>query len=481
MNFVSWSFVILFTVVMAGRLLFGRRKTGDAFIWFTIVASTVFIMWHVPAYLGIMLATITIDYTAARVMDGAPRDWPWRKAVLGSSIAANLLLLGFFKYSDFALTSVARLLNLFGLSVQVPRLDLILPIGISFYTFGSMSYTIDVYRGRLRAIRNFRDFYYFVAFFPHLVAGPIVRAGQFFYQFARPRRLRLVVFNRAAYLIIRGVFLKMVCADNIARAVNIYWNDAGTRKCIETPLAGAGYSGNLILLALLFSAQIFCDFEGYTSIARGLAYLMGYRFPINFRWPYIASTFSDFWQRWHITLSTWLRDYLYVPLCGDLRRRIAVSRAYVSIFAVMLLAGLWHGAAITFVCWGAIHGTALVLERVLRMDSPNRRAGLRIGWFFVVQAAAMLALIFFRSQSMTAALGFIHNIADLSFGPINAEIAVACLFLIPPVAMHLNGFLEERGIAPSMTRYTQAALAAAMFFGILTAHGESTEFLYFQF
>ena len=173
-----------------------------------------------------------------------------------------------------------------------------------------MSYTIDVYRGRLRAVRRFQDFYYFVTFFPHMVAGPIVRAEQFFYQFARPRLLRLRVFNHAAFLIVRGAFLKIVCADNIARVVNIYWPYSYSRACAGTPLQHSAYSGDLVVLVLLFAAQIFCDFEGYSSIARGLAYLLGYRFPINFRNPYIAGSFSNFWERWHITLSSWLRDYL---------------------------------------------------------------------------------------------------------------------------------------------------------------------------
>ena len=328
MNFISWSFVVLFTIVLAARILMGRRKTERSFVWFTIIASTVFVMWHVPVYILILLTTVTIDYTAARIIDGARRDWRWRKAVLATALTCNLLLLGFFKYANFSLVTIEQSLNSLGWGVQLPRLSLVLPIGISFYTFGSMSYTIDVYRGRLRAIRRFQDFYYFVTFFPHMVAGPIIRARQFFYQLNRPRRLRLLVFNHAAFLIIRGLFLKMVCADNIARVVNIYWADAAKPQLIGTPLQYQGYSGELVVLAVLFSGQIFCDFEGYTSIARGLAYLLGYRFPINFRYPWIAGSFNDFWQRWHITLSSWLRDYLYIPLCGDLRRPVPLARAY---------------------------------------------------------------------------------------------------------------------------------------------------------
>jgi alginate O-acetyltransferase complex protein AlgI len=234
MNFISWSFVALFTIVFSGRLLFAHRKTERWFVWFTMVASTIFVMWHVPIYILVMLTSISVDYTAALVIDRAPADSAWRKGVLGISMATNLLILGFFKYADFSMQAVEHSLNLMGLGVKLPRLGLILPIGISFYTFGSMSYTIDVFRGRLRAIRKFQDFYYFVTFFPHMVAGPIVRAEQFFYQFARPRFLRLKVFNHAAFLILRGTFLKMVCADNIARVVNIYWADGYSRGCAGT-------------------------------------------------------------------------------------------------------------------------------------------------------------------------------------------------------------------------------------------------------
>lgn len=180
MNFISWAFVALFSMVFAGRLMFGRRKTEPKFVWFTIVASTVFVMWHVPIYILVMLTSISVDYAAALLIDSQPLDWPWRKSVLIVSMTSNLLILGFFKYSDFFLATAERSLKQVGAIVHLPRLGLILPIGISFYTFGSMSYTIHVYRGRLHAIRRFRDFYYFVTFFPHMVAGPIIRARQFF-------------------------------------------------------------------------------------------------------------------------------------------------------------------------------------------------------------------------------------------------------------------------------------------------------------
>jgi len=478
MNFISWSFVCLFITVFAGRLLFGRRKTERGFVWFTIAASTVFVMWHVPIYILIMLTSIGVDYAAALIIDGAPREWPWRRAVLAVSMATNLLMLGFFKYADFFLIMLQRSMNAIGLGVQLPRLGLILPIGISFYTFGSMSYTIDVYRGRLRAIRRFQDFYYFVTFFPHMVAGPIVRAEQFFYQFDRTRRLRFKVFNHAAFLITRGAFLKMVCADNIARAVNTNWNAGYSRGCAGTPLAQTMCSDNLFILALLFGAQIFCDFEGYSSIARGLAYLLGYRFPINFRNPYIAGSFSNFWERWHITLSSWLRDYLYIPLGGN---RLSVPRTYANLLIVMLLGGLWHGALLTFVCWGAIHGLALAIERALGLNKPARNVPLRLGWYLIVQLVVLIAWIFFRSGNVDGAVTFVRNLGHLKLGALDGSIMRASIFLLPPAAMHLYGFLVEKSIIRPLGRLGQAALAGAMLFAIIAVHGDAGDFLYFQF
>jgi alginate O-acetyltransferase complex protein AlgI len=473
MNFISWSFVALFIPVFLARLAFGRRKNETLFVWFTIVASTVFVMWHVPIYVFIMLTTISVDYFAARWIDQSPGGSRRRKVFLFFSMAANLMILGFFKYANFFLRVLDQFLHVVGYHASLPQLDLILPMGISFYTFGSMSYTIDVYRGRLKAIKRYRDFYYFVTFFPHLVAGPIIRAEQFFYQFPRVRRLWLPVFNHAGYMIIRGAFLKMVCADNIAPVVNNYWIAACSRG------AGAHQSfANLLLLALLFGTQIFCDFEGYSSIARGLAYLMGYRFPINFRNPYIATSFSNFWERWHITLSSWLRDYLYFPLGGN---RISPWRTYVNLLVVMLLGGLWHGAALTFIAWGAFHGLALATERLLGMNRNDGSKFVGLLWYFVVQAGVFFGWILFRSASLGAAVHFVHNLVDLKAGHPNRNILFASMYMLPLIGMHLHGLLVERGLSRPINRLETAALAGFMLFAIMAIHGKSSEFIYFQF
>lgn len=468
MNFISWAFVLLVIPVFVGRAVFGRRKNERAFVWFTILFSTLFVMWHVPVYILVMLVSIGVDYVAAIIIENAPAAARRRKWFLALSMTTNLAILGFFKYTNFAMMETEHSLRLFGIRSSFPRLGLILPMGISFYTFGSMSYTVDVYRGRLKALRRFQDFYYFVTFFPHLVAGPIVRAEQFFYQYARTRRPWLKVINHGGFLIIRGAFLKMVCANNIAPAVNQYWDTS------------QGNSTNLVLLTLLFSAQIFCDFEGYSSIARGLAYWLGFRFPINFDNPYIAPTFSNFWERWHITLSRWLRDYLYIPLGGN---RCSQSRTYINLLTVMLLGGLWHGASMTFVVWGAIHGAALAIERFLGL---NRRAVrwhpiVQFAWFCVVQTTVLLAWIFFRSDTLHSALVFVRGIMQMHFQSASPLLVRAMILLIPVVLMHLYGFLRERRLIDPLGPRGSAALAGLTLFFILAFYGKSSEFIYFQF
>ncbi|MGE5608817.1 MAG: MBOAT family O-acyltransferase, partial [Bacillota bacterium] len=324
----------------------------------------------------------------------------------------------------------------------------------------------------IKPVARFRDFYYFVTFFPHLVAGPIIRAEQFLYQMPRTRRPRLRVFNAGVFLIIRGLFLKMVCADNIALVVNGYWN-SGYRP-------GAN-SLSLLVLAVLFAVQIFCDFEGYSSIARGLAYLMGFRFPVNFNCPYLATSFRNFWERWHITLSQWLRDYLYIPLGGN---RVSKWRTYVNLMTVMLLGGLWHGAAMTFVAWGALHGLALAIERLLgfhKLEKTPGALGKKIAWYVVVQVVVLVTWVFFRSDSMDNALMFLRNIAACRSGASGLPFLTAAMFVLPVVAMHVHQFLVERGTIRPIGLVGKAVLAAVMLYATLVFYGQSSSFIYFQF
>ena len=473
MSFVSWAFVVLFLAVFAARLTIGRRKIEPAFVWTLIVASTIFYSWHVPIYILILLTSAGVDYVAAILLGRTPAtEVSKRRWILALSLGVNLGLLGFFKYANLLMDAVARASAALGYPLEIAAVSVILPMGISFYTFQSMSYTIDVYRGVLTPIHSFRSFFLYVIFFPQLVAGPIVRAVNFLPQMPRPRRLRLRVFYEGLWLIIVGFFLKMVCADNLAVYVDEYWEMAYLER------ANAAFS---LWLALMFSGQIFADFAGYSSIARGLAYLLGYRLPINFNAPYIASSLKNFWERWHITLSSWLRDYLYVSLGGN---RISRVRTYVNLLVVMVLGGLWHGAAYTYIVWGALHGVALAVERALGLQH-NRGLGrfgaIRFLWFLVAQAVVLVAWIFFRSNSYEHALAFLANVAEMDFLMPNAMMWVGMLFLVPLVVHHAWAWAEERGAVKPLVPAMRAVLAAVMVYGILTLYAGTSDFIYFQF
>lgn len=472
MSFVSWAFVVLFLVVFAARLTIGRRKTEPAFVALLLVSSIVFYAWHVPAYLLILLWSAGLDYLAALWLSRVPMERRrTRLAILVMSLVTNLGLLGYYKYADFTLKTAEEIGFLLGWDIRTPDLNLVLPMGISFYTFQSLSYTIDVYRGVIPAVRGFHRFFLFITFFPQLVAGPIVRAGEFLPQMARPRRLRLVVFYEGVWLLVCGFFLKMVCADNLAAYVNAHWQ----RGYVQSTDASVA-----LWLAVMFSGQILADFAGYSSIARGLAYLLGYRLPINFNAPYVAMSLKNFWERWHMTLSRWLRDYLYVPLGGN---RGSQARIVLNLLLVMVLGGLWHGAYYTFIAWGALHGIALAIERGLGLhrDTRERWHSVRLAWFLVVQTVVLIAWIFFRSETFSGAAAFIGNLAQLDFAPLPGWAITGSLFLLPLVALHAWAWLREHWQIRPLGPTARAALAAAMMYGIVTLYGGTSSFIYFQF
>jgi len=302
-------------------------------------------------FLGLIWLSTIVDFACGRELDkrkrgttgedGGPSSEPYfhsrrgRRTILFVSVAANLGILGFFKYFDFFVGSAATLLDMIGLPLERRLLNVILPVGISFYTFQTLSYTIDIYRGQIRAHGSLLDFAVFVAFFPQLVAGPIVRAREFIPQVSRRRHLNLDQIYEGGYLILWGLFKKVVIADNLALLVDgVFQSDA--------PLLG----GTVLVALYAFSVQIYCDFSGYSDIARGCAKMMGFEIRLNFKLPYFESNPAEFWRRWHISLSTWLRDYLYIPLGGN---RKGATRTCINLALTMILGGLWHGAAWTFV------------------------------------------------------------------------------------------------------------------------------------
>lgn len=311
-----------------------------------LISSYVFYMWWDPRFILLILISTAIDYFAGRRLESSTG---WRKrALLITSLVANLGFLGFFKYYNFFASSIAEVM---GIAPNSLALTIILPVGISFYTFQSMSYTIDVYLGKLKPVRSFVDFALFVSFFPQLVAGPIVRACDFFPQLDHWRRPSEIDIQRGIVLILVGLMKKMIFADHFATISDAYYADVAANPGAITAWTAT----------VAFGMQIFFDFSGYTDIARGCGKLLGFHFPINFRRPYLSTSITDFWRRWHISLSTWLRDYLYIPLGGNRHGRWMTYR---NLMVTMVLGGLWHGASWNFVLWGTYHGVLLSLNRV---------------------------------------------------------------------------------------------------------------------
>jgi alginate O-acetyltransferase complex protein AlgI len=339
----------LFLPVVLGAFWFGPRRWRTGVL---LLASYVFYGWWDFRFLGLILISTIVDYVVGlRLFDSSSERR--RKSWLFLSIAVNLGILGSFKYLGFFVESAASLLAEIGVDTGQTLLSLVLPVGISFYTFQTLSYSIDIYRRELEPERNLARFALFVAFFPQLVAGPIERAKRLLPQLKDfPNRPQEVNWSGALALILRGLFRKVVIADGVAPIVN---------EVFSKPEAYVGLTVAVGILA--FSIQIYGDFAGYTDIARGVAKLFGVDLMVNFRSPYSARGFSDFWRRWHISLSTWLRDYLYIPLGGSHRGRL---RTYINLMATMLLGGLWHGAGWGFLLWGLLHGAYLVIERLWR-------------------------------------------------------------------------------------------------------------------
>jgi alginate O-acetyltransferase complex protein AlgI len=472
MSFISFSFLFLFVLVLVGRFFIGPTKVEKPYLLLLLVASLVFYASFVPQYLLLLLFTTLVDYYAGlKIAESASAAR--RKTFLVVSLAVNLGLLGFFKYSNFALDWARNVCLLLGIAeTWVPRMEWVLPIGISFFTFQSMSYTIDIFRDQLKPVQSYWRFLLFVSFFTHLISGPIVRASELLYQFDRKRQIRLRVCLQGCYLMVLGFFLKMVVADNLAAFVNRYW-ERGAAVDMPAPVP--------LVLAFLFSCQIFADFFGYTNIALGTAYLLGFKLPTNFNNPYIAGSFREFWTRWHITLSRWIRDYLYIPLGGN---QGSSGRVFYTLMTTMLLAGLWHGAAPTFILWGGIHGLALALERFLgfhRMDS-SRPFLLRMGWFLVVQATVLIAWIFFRSRNLEQGYHFLKNIVTVGGGwEYVLQIAPAFWFVLPIVLMHLRGFLAERQWMEAPGVKEKGILCGLMLYALFTLYGKNNAFIYFQF
>jgi D-alanyl-lipoteichoic acid acyltransferase DltB (MBOAT superfamily) len=374
-------------------------------MWLCLIASYIFYGSWDWRFLGIVMFTTVLDYSLAIFIEDTA-DATKKKRLVTLSVCMNLGFLGFFKYFNFFIDSFINLLKIGGITPSWHTLHIILPIGISFYTFQSMSYTIDVYKKEIKAERDFFRFATFVALFPQLVAGPIVRARDFLPQFREDKKFDWNRIIEGFGQILWGFFKKVAIADSLAPFVD---------QCFNAP---DGFSALHMLLGVIFySFQIYCDFSGYSNIACGLAYMLGFDFPWNFRTPYFSKNFSEFWTRWHISLSSWLRDYLYISLGGN---RNGVFMTYRNLVLTMVLGGLWHGANYTFIIWGFLHGFYLVVQRLVGKKFGALEDAIRMPkWMqtgidiMIVYALTCFAWIFFRAENLSTALKVIEKIGSL--------------------------------------------------------------------
>ncbi len=468
MLFHSWTFGVFALVLFAGVFaLRGRPPLARSWL---LAGSLFFYAWWYPPFVLLIGVNGLVDFVAGGRI-AATRDLARRRRWLAASVVVNLGMLATFKYANFFLGSLTSWLG----TAPAPHLSVILPIGISFYTFQSLSYTIDIHRGQLAPVRSLRDYFLFISFFPQLVAGPIVRASELLPQLVRPIRLRASDLGAGLWLFLVGLLKKLVIAGSLAPVVELYFLPD---REISAAQAWVG--------AFAFAGQIYGDFSGYTDMARGLARMLGFELPINFRLPYLARGFSDFWRRWHVSLSRWLRDYLYVSLGGNRGGRARTLR---NLLLTMLLGGLWHGAAWTFVVWGLLHGIFLVAERIWSAAVDRSPALSRLSresrlYDALARGGTLLAVVAawvpFRATSLDHALDYWSRM----FGGLPwPHPGLGLTLLILPVLTHLlpalAGSLERRGWLGDPR--LRIAAAPVLLWAVVVFGGLGGEFIYFQF
>jgi len=455
-------FLVVFAVHWALRANVARKS------WLLVASYVFYAAWD-WRFLGLIVASTLVDYAVGLALGRAERH---RGLLLSASLVANLGMLGFFKYWGFFVDSTADLLRLFGFQPHLPTLQIVLPVGISFYTFQTLSYSFDVWARRLRPTANLLDLSLFVAFFPQLVAGPIVRASDFLPQLTGPRVFARVDVRSALVLILVGFVKKACVSDNLAPVI-----DPVFAKPWDYDAASVWGA------TLYYAVQIYCDFSGYSDMAIGLAALLGYRLCLNFHFPYFAANVTEFWRRWHISLSTWLRDYLYVPLGGGRGSRWFVHR---NLLLTMLLGGLWHGAAWNFVLWGGLHGAALVVHREWRRLVPPasavgtvfRRIGPVLTFSFVC-----ICWILFRAVGTDRSTSLLASFLSFSSEG-KGTIGRSFLWIFPAfVVAHALAFQGARRRPwqrlPAWVFAALLAVATAVALSFVAT--ESKPFIYFQF
>ena len=487
MLFNSFAFLIFFPIVTLAYFLIPQRFK---YLWLLAASYYFYMSWN-PQYAVLILASTVITFLSgiiiSRVKTSAAKKW----AVFGS-FASNLAILFFFKYFYFTVDNINAVRALMNLPAYTPKFDIILPVGISFYTFQALSYTADVYRGEVKPEKNFFKYALFVSFFPQLVAGPIERSKNLLKQVNEEHHFDYLRVRKGLLLMLWGFFLKLVIADRAAVLVNTVYDDI------------SAFGGAQIALATVcFALQIYCDFASYSTIAIGAAEVMGFNLMQNFKRPYFASSIADFWRRWHISLSTWFRDYLYIPLGGS---RKGTLRKYFNLMVVFLASGLWHGASWHFVLWGALHGFYRIIGDMTKNLRQNLRAavGIKSTNFIYVLSSRLVtfilvcfAWIFFRSPDMPGAAEAIRRIfTDFSFDGWALEkigfdtanmwvllSAVLVLFAVSVWTEKNEKALQKAENANFILRWVMylVLIFAVLIFGIYGPEFEASQFIYFQF
>jgi len=467
-----WVFIPLFFVLYS-------TLRGNHRLLVSLIGSYVFYSWWDWRFLFLII-TLTLSNYLLGMKIAATADTERRKYYLVTSVVISLGILGYFKYTNFFLDSFTKLLSLIGIEWHTGTLNIILPVGISFYTFQTMSYVIDVYKGKMPVENSLLRFSVFVAFFPQLVAGPIVRASTFIPQLYKDQPIEWDRMVRGATWIAWGFILKSVIADSLADIVDARFSNPG-----------ANTSLSLMIGVYFYAFQIYGDFAGYSLIAIGLAHMLGYDFGRNFNRPYFSESFSEFWRRWHISLSSWLRDYLYISLGGN---RKGPHRTYANLMITMLLGGLWHGAAWTFVIWGFLHGLYLALQRII---SPYYRTFLNVlrippaaSKVFLIPFIFMLTCItwvFFRAASFDDAWLILHRIGEfnnMSFDAVAQKFLVVKGFLlvISLTIIEISSFfIDYDAIARAKPWLNGMFLVGCMIVISLFGTFGGNAFIYFQF
>ena len=464
------SFIFLWFLVIILAVFYAVPRNWSRAVLF--VGSYIFYGWWDWRFLGLIVLSTLVDYTVARKISATAVTCIKRRWLL-LSIVTNLLLLGVFKYFNFFSQSLVSMFSFWGIHTDITMLDIILPVGISFYTFQTMSYTIDVYRGELEPEYDFLTFATFVSFFPQLVAGPIERAAHLLPQLKERRRIRVDRIPRALWYMLWGYFLKVFMADNLAPIVDAMYANMNSLTCLD-----------VIFCHYVFAFQIFGDFAGYSYIAVGVAELFGVHLMHNFRFPYFVTNPSDFWKNWHISLSRWLRDYLYIPLGGN---RCHKRKMYINLMITMLLGGLWHGASWNFVLWGAYQGCILIISHLVinshSDDVCSIPRGIRV---FIMFNITCLGWLFFRAGDLSSVLVMLKNLAEFE-QILNWRtfywIGIACFYISIPLFIHVMQFLKHNDHTVPFTSALGQVYCCTIVIFLLICMGNwgTKSFIYFQF